>query len=80
MPGQVGFVDVSHPKAFEAHSRSWNRLFERRHAVPSTGKPKRVALFDGVRLRTGQASPHKTPGARRWRTQLRLMHSRIVWP
>lgn len=53
-------------------------LFERRHGIhrSTARKPRRIARFCDGRLLTGHASMHRTPEARKWRTQLRLMRAR----
>lgn len=53
-------------------------LWERRHSIHTTIKrrPRRICRLCDGRLLTGHASQHRTPEARKWRTQLRLIRAR----
>lgn len=44
--------------------------------MSDTLPPRRICLFMDGRLLTGHASQHRTPEARKWRTQLRLIKQR----
>lgn len=54
------------------------RLFDKRHSIHTTRKlrPRRIARLWEGRLLIGTASEHRTPEARKWRTQLRLIRQR----
>jgi hypothetical protein len=56
-----------------------DRLWEKRHSIHRTGrKPRRIVLFHDGKLYTGHASQHRTPEARKWRTQLRIIRQRAT--
>jgi len=57
------------------------RLMEMRWGLQRRGAPARMesrafAMFDGLRLITGNDTQHRSPEARRWRTVLRLRWQR----
>lgn len=57
-----------------------DRLFDRRHSIHCANKrkPRRICVLHDGRLLTGHASQHRTPEARKWRTQLRLISQRRI--
>lgn len=73
-------------KPWKEHDTVRLRIIAERITAPACGKPKRIARWSEVNHRTGlhrlllgHASKHREPGARRWRTVLRLKRRVATW-